>query len=515
MEVSERLLSRLWLHHGLLPTRGRSTAGEAVELVYRGRWSHGVGPDFRDALVVLGHGPLQRGEVEIHIRASDWQAHGHHRDPRYDSVILHVVMWDDLGQPALKANGEPVPTIALSEHLGSGPNPSAPFPAREGGDTGLGSLPLAGRGAPNGIEGRRERSGFVLEELARIEAELLGQPWPSPDEEAPCSQRPSPPDLLAQLLERAGEERLRAKAARFEADLAAASTLGAERLAEQALYVGLAEALGYRANQRPFRQLAAIVPLEYVYSLTHCESPEGRFLALQSLLFGAAGLLPSQRPRTPELDWEAEAYAEELERRWLLLRPQWGSQPMSYADWTFAGVRPPNYPTRRIATLSQLLSAQLEAGLLGGLTRALFLPDLPSRLSALPLLLEGGPADSFWSNRCDFGRRYLHGSPRLLGSQRTGDIVVNVLLPFALAWSDWAGQAGLAEAALEAYRAHPPLAENEITKEMIGRLSGANGGRSRSSLANSACRQQGLLHLYRLYCQERRCLDCPVLRLGR
>lgn len=481
MGISELLLSRLWCQPQFLPARGRCTSGQIVEIVYRGRWSHGSGPDFRDALLMLGNGPLLRGEVEVHVRASDWDLHGHGTDSRYDSVILHAVLWDDRGQPVSKSNGEMVPTLALSEHLAE---------------------PWRGR-----LLSLREGE----EEMARLEADLLGQPWPGSDVEAPCAQRPPSPERLARLLEEAGEERLRAKAARLEGDLAAGAPSSIEATAEQVLYAGLAEALGYRANQRPFRQLAAAVPLVLARSLAHGQ-PADRYLALQSLFFGAAGLLPSQRPQAPALDWEAEAYAEELEQRWLLLRPQWGGQPMRYDEWTLAGVRPPNYPTRRLAALARIVAAHSDEGLLGGLLAALQAADVRARLASLVELLEEGPADAFWSTRCDFGRRYLHRSPRLVGKQRADDIVVNILLPFALAWADWAAEPAVSAAAREAYRAYPPLAENEITREMLERLV-AGERKVRASLAGSARRQQGLLHLYRLYCGELRCLDCPVLKL--
>jgi hypothetical protein len=63
-------------------------------VIYRGLPGHGPGPDFRSAIVVLPSG-LAEGDVELHVRASDFYHHGHHLDPAYDEVALHVVFVDD------------------------------------------------------------------------------------------------------------------------------------------------------------------------------------------------------------------------------------------------------------------------------------------------------------------------------------------------------------------------------------------------------------------------------------
>lgn len=49
-----------------------------------------AGPDFLGARIRIGD-TLWVGHVEIHLRSTDWILHGHHKDPRYDAVILHVV----------------------------------------------------------------------------------------------------------------------------------------------------------------------------------------------------------------------------------------------------------------------------------------------------------------------------------------------------------------------------------------------------------------------------------------
>src|SRR5438309_1763794 len=75
------------------------------------RWA--TRPDGRGTLLAFGGGQLVEGDVEFHLRASDWVGHGHHGDPHYRSVVLHVVLDDDAAPPRDSA-GQAVPTLVLA-----------------------------------------------------------------------------------------------------------------------------------------------------------------------------------------------------------------------------------------------------------------------------------------------------------------------------------------------------------------------------------------------------------------
>lgn len=68
--------------------------GQVVSVVDVGTLNTSDGPDFMMAKIRLGD-LLWVGSVELHLRASDWYAHGHQDDPRYEELILHVVLDDD------------------------------------------------------------------------------------------------------------------------------------------------------------------------------------------------------------------------------------------------------------------------------------------------------------------------------------------------------------------------------------------------------------------------------------
>lgn len=108
--MTEQLLHYLWRHkiYPLAPLA--TTAGQAVEVVDPGLPNRNAGPDFFNAKLKMD-GTLWVGNVEVHVRASDWTRHGHHRDRAYDNVVLHVVGEADC--QVARTDGRPVPQLVL------------------------------------------------------------------------------------------------------------------------------------------------------------------------------------------------------------------------------------------------------------------------------------------------------------------------------------------------------------------------------------------------------------------
>jgi len=100
--------------------------GSACHLLHAGRPGGPQGPDIRDAVLAF-HGATieQTGNVEFHVRCSDWYAHQHHTDPRYNNVILHVVLLYDITRPILRQDGRAVPICSLLDLVPSVPRPEA------------------------------------------------------------------------------------------------------------------------------------------------------------------------------------------------------------------------------------------------------------------------------------------------------------------------------------------------------------------------------------------------------
>ena len=108
---SERLLQRIWAQRAFDGKAAASADGRRVEILEPGRWNRLGGPDFRDARLRLG-GKEIVGDVELHLRARDWVAHGHALDPAYANVVLHVVLLPTQ-EPTVGTAGREIPVLAL------------------------------------------------------------------------------------------------------------------------------------------------------------------------------------------------------------------------------------------------------------------------------------------------------------------------------------------------------------------------------------------------------------------
>lgn len=92
--MHEALFHFIWKFSLYYPTNLETTAGEPVTVLYPGLHNMDSGPDFSEARIRIG-ATLLVGNVELHLKSSDWQAHGHDQDDAYSKIILHVVFQDD------------------------------------------------------------------------------------------------------------------------------------------------------------------------------------------------------------------------------------------------------------------------------------------------------------------------------------------------------------------------------------------------------------------------------------
>ncbi|MFB0556985.1 MAG: DUF2851 family protein, partial [Dehalococcoidia bacterium] len=241
----------------------------------------------------------------------------------------------------------------------------------------------------------------------------------------------------------------------------------------------------------PFEDLADRMPLNSI------ESREGLALK-QALLLGTAGLLPSQR-------WQGkfarEKEVQELEQIWQSVGKK--VKTMKEGDWNLSHIYPNNSPVRRIVAQSYLLERYCEGKLLAGILQLVKGAPLPAGHH----VLENGltvTSDGYWRDHFDFDVRSKTKISALLGNSKAGEIVVNVILPFAFSWGELANEAKLTENAIELYHNYPKLAENCITRHMKKQLG------FEEPFDFTACHQQGLIHIFRNYCREGRCSQCPL-----
>ncbi|WP_035604979.1 DUF2851 family protein [Haloferula sp. BvORR071] len=256
---SELELQALWFA-GAFGREFRDSSGSTVRIVQFGEWNRTAGPDFMQAVIETG-GQTREGAIELDLRASDWEAHGHGADPAFDGTVLHVVFHAS-GPTSFTRTREHrevprvvIPTDIVEEVL--------MLPRRE--------IAIA-------------RPGRCVHPLAAL-----------------------PPVAVSDLIVEAATHRAHLKAARY---LRTADVHGPDA----ALYQAVAETLGYRANALGMRLLAQRMPLSALR-----ESPADA----EALLFGTAGFLaPDLHEKAPP---DTREHLRQLWDTWWKARGRWES----------------------------------------------------------------------------------------------------------------------------------------------------------------------------------------------
>lgn len=112
--MRENLLHFIWKYKKLPLEHLLTTKNEIISLVDVGLHNDLAGPDFLNAKIRIG-GQLWAGNVEIHLKSSDWFAHHHEIDANYNNVILHVVWEDDMS--VFRKDRSEVPTLELKNYI--------------------------------------------------------------------------------------------------------------------------------------------------------------------------------------------------------------------------------------------------------------------------------------------------------------------------------------------------------------------------------------------------------------
>lgn len=112
--MKEDLLHFVWKFKKLPLDKLQTSGNHVISIQDPGTHNLLSGPDFFNAKIRIND-QLWAGNVEIHIKSSDWYRHNHEKDTNYNNVILHVVWEDDI--PVLRSDGSLVPTLELKEYI--------------------------------------------------------------------------------------------------------------------------------------------------------------------------------------------------------------------------------------------------------------------------------------------------------------------------------------------------------------------------------------------------------------
>ncbi|MDY7395495.1 DUF2851 family protein [Aureibaculum sp. 2210JD6-5] len=112
--IKEDFLHYIWKYKLFSTENLLTTQKETVVIKNCGEHNFNSGSDFFNAKLVIGN-QLWAGNVEIHIKSSDWYVHGHEKDSNYDNTILHVVWQHDVD--VHRKDNSTIPTLILENYI--------------------------------------------------------------------------------------------------------------------------------------------------------------------------------------------------------------------------------------------------------------------------------------------------------------------------------------------------------------------------------------------------------------
>ena len=122
VRVEEKVIQRIWSQSAFIVHNLVCEEGKKISILNTGTWNQSQeGPDFRNAVLLIG-GEKKFGDVEIHFYERDWRNHGHHRDSKYNQVILHVFLFPrgSSGNRTVNSLGKEIPQLSLLPFLYQG-----------------------------------------------------------------------------------------------------------------------------------------------------------------------------------------------------------------------------------------------------------------------------------------------------------------------------------------------------------------------------------------------------------
>lgn len=111
---SEDFLHYIWKYRLFNQNKLKTVQGESLKIIHPGQHNTDGGPDFSDARIKIGN-TTWAGNVEIHLKSSDWYRHNHHKDKAYNNIILHAVFDNDI--EIRRHDDTIIPVIELGDHI--------------------------------------------------------------------------------------------------------------------------------------------------------------------------------------------------------------------------------------------------------------------------------------------------------------------------------------------------------------------------------------------------------------
>ncbi|PQJ69587.1 DUF2851 family protein [Polaribacter butkevichii] len=416
--MNEDFLHYVWQYQLFSIDDLKTATKDALSILKIGIHNHNSGPDFLNTQLKIDN-QLWIGNVEIHLKSSDWYVHHHEVDENYDAVILHVV-WEDDATVFMK-NNKPLPVLVLKDFVFS-----------------------------NALNNYRN----LFSSKPR---------W------IPCEKEINTIDnfTVDNWKERLFFERLERKSNEMNQLL-----VENKNDYEVVLFQLLAKNFGLKVNGDAFLYLAKSFDFSVLRKVRDDEKQ------LTSLLFGQAGFLE---------DVVEEEYHQELKNEYKYLQHKYQLNAISKNQFSFFRMRPPNFPTIRIAQLISLY--HLHANLFSKMMQTETLKEFYDLFEV--------SVNPFWKTHFTFDK-VSKSSPKKLTKSFVDLLLINTIVPLKFLYQKNRG--GVSENDFLDILQKIKTEKNSIISKFdeIG-----------VSVKN-AYESQALLELKNNYCAKKQCLQCAI-----
>jgi len=396
----------------------KTTTQEPITLKAVGLANVNSGPDFFNAQLSIGT-QMWAGNVEIHVKSSDWYVYHHETDAAYDNVILHVV-WEHNMEIYRKVN-TPIPTLELKN--------------------------------------------YVLPHTYKNYTTLQNQKqyW------IPCEPNMKEVDdfTVNHWLERLYLERLEGKYKAIETQLNES-----KQNWEAVLFWQLAKNFGLKVNGDAFLSIAKSMDFSIIRKSQH-EAHQ-----LEALFFGQSGLLETEAQ---------DAYVSELKSTYAFLKTKFSITNNGVLPVQFFRLRPPNFPTIRLAQLAALYSRS--SNLFSSIIEA-------QTLDQLYAVFEGATS-KFWDTHYTF-EKTSKSTPKTLTKSFINLLIINTIIPIKFAYNKFNRQSNQED--VVAIMRKIPMEHNSIVDKF----------HTLYAFGKTALDSQALIQLQQNYCSKNKCLHCAI-----
>lgn len=444
LNLNENFICRIWeeqSYYSDLETNG----GEKVEVIEYGNRNSDSGPDYKNAKVRINN-ITYSGSIEIHKYTDDWLHHNHKGDGKYNDVILHVAFYKNIYINPVVKKSRIIPTIILSE--------------------------------------------FLTKSIHEIWKEIINNP--SEKFRIPCFNKNSNifHALKVEWIQKLGRVRLDSKVSRICERLSEISENFSKKIYwEQVVFEYICEALGFSKNKEQFLKLSRCFNIENLKSKNLNE------IQIEALLFGTAGFLKDFRYR--------DEYAEALKKEWRILKQRLNPEIMDKSEWNFFRLRPPNFPTLRIAYASSLLYKIINENFFRQII--LTFENSENLVHDLEIIFNKVLTYRYWKSHYKFGKE-SKSEVSAIGNERIMDIIVNVLLPVVNLYSVMFKKERLKNRTEYFYgKQAQRCSSNEIIRVMENQL---------DMKIKTISENQGLIHLHNNYCVKGKCSECEIGKIA-